>query len=193
MWNSHLPGRLLGKKSWGQLYHKNQSILHSALDSCCSACPLLRFLLCWPKFLEPSESECWNVIYVRPSAYGTDQGCISLVRAIHAACPSLAAKTIVAHCPRVSVWITLCVWVCIHSLHCECVNVHSLQFISVWVCACVNSLPCMHKHVYARIEAFLAASILFEWLLWYKCHELMSVASPVVWFSNMKLMYENEP
>lgn len=50
-------------------------------------------------------------INVRPSAYGTNQGCISLVRAIHAACPSLAAKTIVALCPRVSVWISVCVCV----------------------------------------------------------------------------------
>lgn len=78
-------------------------------------------------------------INVRPSAYGTDQGCISLVRAIHAACPSLAAKTIVALCPRVSVWISVCVYVCVHCLY-ECVHVHSLQFLCIRVCLCELSL-----------------------------------------------------
>lgn len=85
-------------------------------------------------------------INVGPRAYGTDQGCISLVRAIHAACPSLAAKTIVALCPRVTVWISvcmcapICVCVCLTSLLSGCVGVHSLQLVSVLgVC-----LPCMH-------------------------------------------------
>lgn len=79
---------------------------------------------------------------------------------------------------------SVCERVCIHPLLCECVYVHSLQLVSVWVCACVISLPCMHKYVYA--------SLLFEWLLWYKWRELLSVAAPVVWFNDLKLMNENE-
>lgn len=45
---------------------------------------------------------------------------------------------------------------------CVCVYMYIPSCLSVWVCACLISLPCMHKYVYPRMEAALSTSVFFE-------------------------------